>query len=251
MKRFLKKIFKKPHLWFLSRIESERFNPKLLGIFINPFYFSRRGLYKNIKSMAPNISGRILDVGCGIKPYKDLFKYEKYDGLEIDTPKTRKIEQIDYHYTGQFFPFENSVYDTVLCSQTFEHIFEPDAFLQEINRVLKKNGFLLLTVPFIWDEHEQPHDYARYSSFGISHILKKNNFKIIEYCKSVNNLAVPFQLINGYLYKKTRTKSLYINIVIAISVMFPVNIIGIILSLLLPKNNDLYLDNVVLAQKIK
>lgn len=250
MKQFFKKIFNRPHLWFLSRIETERFNPKLLGIFINPFYFSRKGLYENIKSMAPNISGRILDIGCGIKPYKDLFEYEKYDGLETDTPKTRDVKQADYYYTGQSFPFENGVYDAVLCSQTFEHIFEPDAFLQEINRVLKKNGFLLLTVPFIWDEHEQPYDYARYSSFGISHILKKNNLKIIEHRKSVNNFAVPFQLINEYLYKKTRTKSLYINLAVAIVIMSPINIAGIILSCILPENNDLYLDNVVLAQKI-
>lgn len=251
MKRFFKKILKKPHLCFLSRIESERFNPKFLGIFINPFYFSRKGLYVNIKSIAPNISGKILDVGCGVKPYKDLFIYEKYDGLEIDTPKTRELKQADYYYTGQSFPFENNVYDAVLCSQTFEHIFEPDAFLQEINRVLKRNGFLLLTVPFVWDEHEQPYDYARYSSFGISHILKKNNFKIIEHRKSVNNFAAPFQLINEYLYKKTRTKSLYINLVIAIIIMFPINIMGILFSWILPVNNDLYLDNVVLAQKIE
>lgn len=250
MKKILKKVFKKPHIWFLNYIEDRRFNPKFSGLFTNPFYFARKGLYDNIKSIAPNISGKILDIGCGTKPYKNLFLYEKYDGLEIDTPKTRQMGQAEYFYMGDIFPFEDGVYDGMLCNQVLEHIFEPDIFLQEIHRALKKDGLLLLTVPFVWDEHDQPYDCARYSSFGISHILKKNNFKILEHRKSVNNIAVSFQLINGYLYKKTRSKSLYFNLIVTFFLMSPVNIVGLFLSCVLPINNDLYLDNVILAQKI-
>ena len=51
----------------------EQFNPSLLGLFINPFYFARKAIYNNIKSYTSDIKGKILDVGCGTKPYENLF----------------------------------------------------------------------------------------------------------------------------------------------------------------------------------
>lgn len=74
---------------------------------------------------------------------------------------------------------------------------------------------LLITVPFVWDEHEQPHDFARYTSFGLRHLLEKSGFEIIEHRKSVCDIRVVFQLLNGYIYKKTATKNGYINMFIA------------------------------------
>ena len=108
-----------------------------------------------------------------------------------------------------------------------------------------------MTVPFVWDEHEQPYDYARYSSFGLNHILKENGFEIAEYRKSNNGLEVIFQLINAYIYKVTLTKSVYFNMLTTLILIAPINILGLILSKILPENDDLYLDNIVLAKKIK
>jgi hypothetical protein len=108
-----------------------------------------------------------------------------------------------------------------------------------------------MTVPFVWDEHEHPYDYARYSSFGLNYILDKNGFQIIEHRKSNNGLEVIFQLINAYIYKITLTKSAYFNILTALILIAPINIIGLFLSKILPRNDDLYLDNIVLAKKVK
>jgi len=87
-----------------------------------------------------------------------------------------------------------------LCNQVLEHVFNPDAFLSEIYRVLKRDGKLLLTVPFVWDEHEQPSDYARYSSFGLKALLEKNGFRIIQHERIGADASILFQLINAYLY---------------------------------------------------
>jgi len=108
-----------------------------------------------------------------------------------------------------------------------------------------------MTVPFVWDEHEQPYDYARYSSFGLKHILAENGFEIVEHRKSNNGLEVIFQLINAYIYKVTLTKSVYFNMLTTLILVAPINILGVILSKILPKNDDLYLDNIVLAKKVK
>ena len=119
------------------------------------------------------------------------------------------------------------------------------------NYLDKHRGVFLMTVPFVWDEHEQPYDYARYSSFGLKYILAENGFEIMEHRKSNNGIEVIFQLINDYLYKVIMTENAYFNLLIIILLMAPINMSGLILSKLLPRNNDLYLDNIVLAKKIK
>mgnify|MGYP001579751803 FL=1 len=136
-------------------------------------------------------------------------------------------------------------------SQVFEHAFNPNEILSEISRVSRPNGLLLMTVPFVWDEHEQPFDFARYSSFGIKHLLEHHGFQIISLEKSINDIRTIFQLINAFLYKKILTRNPYLNLLLTIIFMSPFNILGEIFSLITPKNNDLYLDNIVLARNIK
>ena len=229
----------------------EQFNPKILGLFINPFYFARKGLYQNLSKLTANLNGKLLDVGCGTKPYENICNVDEYIGLEIDDEGNRQHNYADFFYDGKTIPFKGESFDSILSNQVLEHVFNPNQFLKEINRVTKMGGRFLITVPFVWDEHEQPFDYARYSSFGLNHILAKNGFEIIEHRKSNNGIEVIFQLINDYLYKVTITKNIYFNLLIIILLMAPINITGLILSKVLPKNNDLYLDNIVLAKKIK
>ncbi len=255
MKPALKKILsflhlEKAHQNFLNYMERQRFAPNWASTLVNPFYFARKGLHKNLCLLAPRLQGNLIDVGCGTKPYQNLIACNRYDGLEIDTPRTRSLGYAKYFYSGKQFPFADNSYDSALCNQVLEHVFEPDNFMREINRVLKKNGLLLLTVPFTWDEHEQPYDYARYSSFGLKHLLSKHGFEIIEYKKSEPTVVVIFQLINCYIYKKTKTKSLYLNLLFSLFLIAPFNIFGLIFSTILPENDDLYLDNIVLAQKL-
>src|SRR3989344_7828745 len=208
-------------------IQKQQFNPDFLGVFINPFCLVRRALWKNISLLAPKLEGKLLDLGCGSKPYKKLFtNVADYIGLEYDSPRNRSIGIADAFYDGKHFPFPDNHFDSILMTQVLEHVFNPDQFLKEVNRVLKPTGAILITVPFVWDEHEQPHDYARYSSFGLAHLLSKNGFRVTESRKSVTTVAVVFQMLNAYLYKKTATKSLYANLIITLVLMAPWNIIG-------------------------
>ncbi|MDD4082759.1 MAG: class I SAM-dependent methyltransferase [Sphaerochaetaceae bacterium] len=236
---------------FLKKVISKnRFNPGLIGIFTNPFYIARKGLYKEVSLLSKYIQGNVLDVGCGEKPYGQLFNAKKYVGLEYDNTENREAKKADFYYDGKKFPFKKNEFDSVVCNEVLEHIFEPDEFIQEINRVLKDNGSLLLTVPFVWDEHEQPVDFGRYSSFGVKSLLERNGFEVAVQRKSVSDFSIIFQLINSYLFKKvSRNIVAKYFFIIFISSVF--NILGVLSSIVLPKNNDLYLDNVVLARKVK
>jgi SAM-dependent methyltransferase len=226
------------------------YQPSFIGIFFNPFYFARKGLYDNISAFANRITGDVLDIGCGQKPYQRLFNVNRYVGLEIDTPENRALKNADFFYDGKVFPFEDHEFDSAIINQVLEHVFNPGEFLSEIYRVLKPGGMLLVTVPFVWDEHMQPYDYARYSSFGLKHLLELYGFAIVEHRKIIQDIRVIFQLLNVYTYKKTVTSNAYVNLVTTLLLMAPVTLLGLLLGWLLPENSDLYLDNCVLSQKV-
>lgn len=226
-----------------------QFNPGFLGIFVNPFYLARRGLWHEISMASPLLSDALLDVGCGTKPYRSLFKVTTYTGLEMDTPLARQRGIADAYYDGNAFPFPDGSFDSVLCNQVLEHVFNPDFFLREIVRVLKPGGRLLLTAPFIWDEHEQPYDYARYSSFGLKALLEKNGFRLILQRKLLANASVLFQLLNAYLFKITQTRWIVIKLLARVLLFAPVSLLGLWGGILLPANKDMFLDQLVVAER--
>lgn len=226
------------------------FEPGIFGWLVNPFYFARRGLLAGLKEFFPALQGDVLDVGCGQKPYRAFIPATRYVGMEIEPgPGAEAPRSADVYYDGRTFPFPAASFDAVICSQVFEHVFTPHEFLTEIRRVLRPGGRLLLTVPFVWDEHEQPRDYGRYSSFGLRAVLEHGGFEVVASRKSIADSRVLFQLWNAYLFKITRTRRRSINLAVTLVLMAPVNLAGLVAGRLLPANPDLYLDNIVLARK--
>ena len=221
------------------------------ALFLNPFYFARKGLLDAVQELGPQVSGRTLDVGCGNRPYERFFRSSEYVGLELDTPENRRTKRADVYYDGKLFPFESKRFDSVVCNQVLEHAFEPEAFLAEIGRVLRPAGTLLLTVPFAWDEHEQPRDYARYSSFGLRALLERCGFEVLVHEKTMADIRAVGQLFNAYLFKVTSTRWPYLNALLALLFMAPVNISASLLRWVTPRNPDMYLDNVIIAKKVE
>ena len=234
----------------LRRVYAEQqFFPGLLGVFVNPFYLARSALQQAMREDAASLDGRLLDVGCGTKPYRRLFRVSDYVGLDIDSPVARARGVADVFYAGAEFPFESASFAAVLCNQVLEHVFNPDEFLAEITRVLRPGGKLLLTVPFVWDEHEQPWDYARYSSFGLKALLERQGLCIVSHKKLRADVSVLFQLANAYLYKLTERWPFLARLAFNATVMAAITLLGLVGARLLPDNPDLYLDHVLLAEK--
>jgi SAM-dependent methyltransferase len=234
-----------------SIYKNQQFIVKAYSIFINPFFIIRLGLFKGLKEMALKMDGRLLDFGCGSKPYKTLFKkVAEYIGLDIENEgHSHKKEQIDVYYDGKTIPFENEHFDSVFSSEVFEHIFDIEPILLEINRVMRKDGLLLVSVPFAWNEHEIPNDFGRYTSFGLEHLLKKSGFEIIESRKTGHFAAVIAQYTALYIYELIHTKNKYFNILTNILLVFPFILLGFIISWCLPRNKTLFFNNIILARK--
>jgi len=235
----------------LSVYESQLFNPGFVGVFINPFNFIRKGLAKGIKKDATSLNGTLLDFGCGSKPYKNLFSNKRYIGVDvIGKGHLHEKEPVNVYYDGEILPFRDETFDSLFSSEVFEHVFNLETVLSELKRVLKKDGLALFTVPFVWDEHEIPYDFGRYSSFGIKYLLEKKGFQIIKLEKSTRFLETVFQLWNLYLYYKLYTKNKYLNILVNIIFIAPFTIAGIIISGILPNNENLYHNNIILAKRV-
>jgi len=228
----------------------QQFNPGLVGLFVNPFFLARRSLWHCMRERASQLRGQLLDVGCGTKPYRSLFEVDEYVGLDVDNEASRRHAIADVLYDGRTFPFESGRFDAVLCNQVLEHVFDPDAFIGEMRRVLAPGGRLLLTVPFVWDEHEQPWDYARYSSFGLRALLERHGFRVLQQDKLLADASMLFQLCNAYLFKVTRTRWTAMNLALNAVLAAPVSVLGWLAGRVLPDNPDLFLDQVVVAEKI-
>jgi SAM-dependent methyltransferase len=233
---------------------SVMFQPNVFGVILNPFYISRRSIYLKIKKNAHQIKGRTLDIGCGQKPYKNLFlNTTEYLGMDIEqSGHDHTNECIDIYYDGINFPFKTNEFDSIICNQVFEHLPNPEVILSEISRVLKPGGILLITVPFIADEHEQPYDFFRYTTFILNKLMNENQLKILIHKKLNNNIILIFtQLWITYLYKLTKTKYPIISLLLNPILFMPFTIIGLILSFFIPNSNDFYLDSFLLIQSEK
>jgi SAM-dependent methyltransferase len=216
----------------------------------DPFFLSHRALRREIAALAQGLPGRTLDVGCGTQPYRSLFPGPDYVGIEVPTASTYGSAKLtDVYYDGRHLPFADASFDVVFSSQVLEHVFTPDAFLVEVGRVLRPGGHFLLTTPFVWDEHEQPYDFARYSSYGLIHLAGRNGFDIEQARKTLADASVLTQLALAYAYKVLRRLPAPLAKALGAAISVPANILGLIAGIVLPSNVDLYLDNVMLWRK--
>lgn len=229
----------------------QRFYPNLSSIFINPFYFTRRNLLKSLINIAPSLKGRILDFGCGSKPYRLLFaKVSEYIGVDIENEgHNHDTEDVDFYYDGVTLPFEKEMFDSILCSEVLEHVPDIDTILNELNRVLVFGGKLLITVPFVWPEHELPFDFRRFTVNGLSQIVKDHGFEIKKVNTSGTFIEVIMQMWIMYLHNGLYTQNRYLNILINTIFIFPFTLSGIIFSAIFPNIKGLYLNVTLLAEK--
>ena len=234
-----------------AKYRREEFIPTILGMVINPVYILRNGLCSSIKKIAPIIDGNVLDFGCGSKPYESLFtNVNSYIGVDIEVSGHNHSEsKVDYFYDGKTLPFEDNQFDAVVSFEVFEHIFNISQILSELKRVLKPSGNLLISIPFSWNEHEAPYDFARYTSFGIKQILHENGFDVIELKKTTTYFLAIGQMFIAYLVQHIQPKNKWLGLLFQIGIIFPINLFTQTINFVLPKKFEYFCNIVVLARK--
>lgn len=120
-----------------------------------------------------------MDAGAGEWNWRYLFTHAYYvtqDNCIGDN--NWDYPNIDYDCDITNIPMEDLSIDVVLLTEVMEHLPEPLLALKELNRILKKGGYLYITVPQGWGEHQPPHDYYRYTQYGLHYLLEKANFEV-------------------------------------------------------------------------
>jgi SAM-dependent methyltransferase len=143
-------------------------------------------LVEGIEAVAPMARGRMLDVGCGEKPYEHFFRpyVTEYVGVEhqgvFEGTNASARGSADVLYDGGTLPFPDESFDTVMSIQVLEHTPTPQRLVDEMGRVLAEGGTLILTAPFCFRLHEEPHDYFRYSPHGLRILVEHAGLEMLE-----------------------------------------------------------------------
>jgi SAM-dependent methyltransferase len=132
-------------------------------------------------------TGRTLDVGAQAGPYAVHFP----NRVALDIRRGPGVQMVG---DAQSLGIAGAAFDVVLCTEVLEHLPEPQKAIDELFRVLKPGGVLLLTTRFMFPIHDAPHDYFRYTKYGLRYLLRR--FEIVELQEetdAVGTLAVLLQ----------------------------------------------------------
>lgn len=146
------------------------------------------------------IRGHVLDLGCGGKPYRELLGGSARRWTGLDQPMTASGHSSANAYGSALaLPFASESFDTVLCTEVLEHVTAPHVLFQEVRRVLKPNGHLVLTVPQVNPLHEEPHDYFRVTCYALSMLADQNQLEVVAMKRTGGAIATVGQLVMWHM----------------------------------------------------
>ncbi|MDD5679708.1 MAG: class I SAM-dependent methyltransferase [Candidatus Omnitrophica bacterium] len=156
-------------------------------LIMSPLFIVKNLERSALKRYSDYLSGRVLDIGCGTRPYE---RYLKKSSEYIGMDESSDVKP-DILGSIRDIPFPDGHFDAILCTEVLEHLAEPEIAIKEIKRVLKKEGYLYMTVPQEWCLHYEPDDYFRFTKYGIRYLLEKNGLQII----AIDRIGGIFSLI--------------------------------------------------------
>ena len=151
-------------------------------------------LQEQINNVSKYISGKVLDVGAGeSNRYGSYFNSDKYIRMDV-------VDRKDVDIVGRAdnIPLKDESIDSIICTQVFEHLDTPFESAAELFRVVKKGGHVLVTVPQMNELHEEPHDYFRYTNFGMHTVFEKAGFTVVKEDQRGGVYAVIAQILIRY-----------------------------------------------------
>lgn len=139
---------------------------------------------------SPFAAGRLLDYGCGGQPYRQLFEPRLTAYVGADVVPAAGITLDVQIRPDEPLALASESFDTVLSTQTIEHVFDFQSYLADCHRLLRPGGALILTAPMQWRHHEVPFDYWRFTRHGLQRSLQTLGFELerIDACGGVYSL---------------------------------------------------------------
>ena len=134
-----------------------------------------------LKNIAKYLNGHLLDLGCGNVPLYEVYKPYINNNICVDWENTiHKNQYLDFNADlNKTLPLKDNTFDSLILSDVLEHIKEPKLLWNEMARVLKKNGVIILNTPFYYSLHEEPYDYYRFTKFALIKHAEEAGFEVI------------------------------------------------------------------------
>lgn len=148
------------------------------------------------------IKGNVCDFGAGTAKYKSMIIKKSANYIATDVFPN---ENIDIVCDVEKSPLKDGEFDTVICTQVLEHTKHPWLVAQEIYRILKKDGIIIVTAPFLVPYHPDPEDNYRFTPSGMETLFKDAGFKILEADFYGNQYVVILEMFHFHFvnpYKK-------------------------------------------------
>lgn len=170
-----------------------------------PEHLEKRSIKLSIKRIVDEAQGKLLDVGCGSKPYYEIFenKVNLYVGIEY--PPSNKSEhriKPDLYGDAMDLPIKSNSVNLVLSTQVLEHLPRPDSFFLEAYRVLIPGGKLYLSTNQEWGVHKAPFDFFRFTHLGIKHLCDVAGFECLKIENRGGFWIMIGQRLSAYFYDR-------------------------------------------------
>lgn len=186
-------------LWILF---SERFGSSI----IHPQHTLIKYQKEAIEEAKKHAKGKLVDIGCGRMPYrKELEPFvDSYTG--VDHPNVSKLyspqNTPDILADAKKLPLKTNSFETALLIQVLEHVDSPEEVIKEASRVLKENGTLIISVPFLYPLHDMPYDWGRYTASALKSFARNASLRIIKFEQQGNFFEFWLQMLNTFLVKR-------------------------------------------------
>lgn len=147
--------------------------------FVDNFFFSKSEFIK----------GKVIDIGGKKTNKRGLFDIDKVSS-SVTYVNLEKKNSPDILADATSIPLPNNSFETVIMGELLEHVPDPIAVLKEAHRLLKPNGIILITVPFMVGVHGDPYDFGRYTKTFWEKLAMDIEFDVVEIEQHGNMFAV-------------------------------------------------------------
>ena len=147
-------------------------------------HFTRQGIDAFLRRELRGAGGTVLDLGAGLRPFAGLLP-----GRSIALDR-RSRPDVDLVGDAHHLPFGDATLDAIVCTEVFEHLLDPPAAADEIVRVLKPGGRLVLTTRFCFPLHDRPGDFWRFTPYTLTRLFAPLQPRVVPQHSAYQTLLV-------------------------------------------------------------